>query len=230
MADLKSLLGDKYKEGMTIEELMTLDVDIPKPDMTGFISKDHFDKVASEAADYKKQLRAKMSEAEAKEKDEAEKYAAIVAERDQLREEKAIAENAKGLIAIGYDEGLATEVAKALYNGDAATVIKAQAKFVEAQLKQVKHSAQSVVQMWPKIMNANVHAVARRISQATVIAQNVAISWVSFQNPSAQSAEQRICPAQNSAFLVAHHCPEMKKHMMKLTSWNCAKQNLVLTL
>jgi hypothetical protein len=135
MADLKSLLGDKYKEGMTIEELMNLDVDIPKPDMTGFISKDHFDKVASEAADYKKQLRAKMSEAEAKEKDEAEKYAAIVAERDQLREEKAIAENAKGLIAIGYDEGLATEVAKALYNGDAATVIKAQAKFVEAQKK-----------------------------------------------------------------------------------------------
>lgn len=135
MADLKSLLGDKYKEGMTIEELMNLDVDIPKPDMTGFISKDHFDKVASEAADYKKQLRAKMSEAEAKEKDEAEKYAAIVAERDQLKEEKAIAENAKGLIAIGYDESLATEVAKALYNGDAATVIKAQAKFVEAQKK-----------------------------------------------------------------------------------------------
>jgi hypothetical protein len=82
---------------------------------------------------------------------------------------------------------------------------------VEAQLKQVKHSAQSVVQMWPKIMNANVHAVARRISQATVIAQNVAISWVSFQSPSAQSAEQRICPAQSSAFLVAHLCPEMKK-------------------
>ena len=135
MADLKSLLGDKYKEGMTIEELMGLDVEVPKPDMTGFISKDHFDKVASEAADYKKQLRAKMSEAEAKEKDEAEKYAAIVAERDQLKEEKAIAENAKGLIAIGYDESLATEVAKALYNGDAATVIKAQAKFVETQKK-----------------------------------------------------------------------------------------------
>ena len=73
MADLKSLLGDKYKEGMSIEELMSLDVDMPKPDMTGFISKDHFDKVASEAADYKKQLRAKMSEAEAKEKDDPER-------------------------------------------------------------------------------------------------------------------------------------------------------------
>ena len=27
MADLKSLLGDKYKEGMTIEEIMALEVE-----------------------------------------------------------------------------------------------------------------------------------------------------------------------------------------------------------
>lgn len=135
MADLKSILGDKYKEGMTIEELMGLDVEVPKPDMTGFISKELFDKASSEAADYKRQLRAKMSEAEAKEKDEAEKYAEIVAERDKLREEKAIAENAKGLVAIGYDDKTATEVATALYKGDAATVINATAKFVETQKK-----------------------------------------------------------------------------------------------
>jgi hypothetical protein len=82
---------------------------------------------------------------------------------------------------------------------------------VEAQLKPVKHSAQHVVQTWPKIMNANVHPVARKTSQATAIAQNVAICSVSFQSLFAQSAEQRICPAQSSAFLVAHLCPEMKK-------------------
>ncbi len=135
MADLKALLGDKYKDGMTIEELLALDVEAPKADMTGLISKEHFDKVASEAASYKKQLRAQMSEAEAKAAEEAEKYAAIVAERDQLRAEKSIAENAKGLVAIGYSEELATEVATALYNGDSATVIKAQAKFVDEQKK-----------------------------------------------------------------------------------------------
>ena len=145
MADLKTLLGDKYKEGMTLEEILALDLEAPKADLTGYISKDHFDKVASEAASYKKQLRATMSEAEAKAAEEAEKYAAIVAERDKLKAEKAVAENAKGLVAIGYSEELATEVATALFEGDFAKVIKAQGKFVDEQRKAAV--AESVKQM-----------------------------------------------------------------------------------
>ncbi len=138
MADLKSLLGDKYKEGMTIEEIMSLDVETPKADTSAYDNlKKRFDEVASEAANYKKQLRANMSEAEQKAAADAEELAKIVAERDQLKQEKIIAENAKGLVAIGYDEDLATEVATALFNGDSATVIKAQAKFVDAQKKAV---------------------------------------------------------------------------------------------
>lgn len=138
MADLKSLLGDKYKDGMTIEDILTLEVEEPKADTAAYDNlKKRFDEVASEAAGYKKQLRANMSEAEQKAAADAEKYAEIVAERDQLKAEKAIAENAKGLVAIGYDEALATEVATALHKGDAATVIKAQAKFVDAQKKAV---------------------------------------------------------------------------------------------
>jgi hypothetical protein len=137
MADLKSLLGDKYTEGMTIEDVLALEVEEPKVDMSKFVSKELYDKAASDTANYKKQLRANMSEAEQKAAADAEKYAEIVAERDQLKAEKTIAENAKGLVAIGYDENLATEVATALYNGDAETVIKAQAKFVDAQKKAV---------------------------------------------------------------------------------------------
>ena len=138
MADLKALLGDKYKEGMTIEDLLALEVEEPKADSAAYESlKRRFDEVASEAAGYKKQLRAHMSEAEQKAAEEAEKFAEIVAERDKLKAEKAIAENAKGLIAIGYDEKLATEVATALLTGDTETVIQAQAKFVDAQKKAV---------------------------------------------------------------------------------------------
>ena len=135
MADLKSLLGDKYKEGMTIEEIMGLEVETDNSAYDNL--KKRLDEVASEAANYKKQLRANMSEAEQKAAADAEKYAEIVAERDKLKAEKAIAEYEKGLIAIGYDEKLATEVATALHNGDVATVIKAQAKFVDAQKKAV---------------------------------------------------------------------------------------------
>ena len=135
MANLKALLGDKYKDGMTIEELMNLDIETDNSAYDNL--KKRLDEVASEAANYKKQLRANMSEAEKKAAEDAEKYEAIVAERDQLKAEKTIAENAKGLVAIGYDEALANEVATALMNGDAATVIKAQAKFVDAQKKAV---------------------------------------------------------------------------------------------
>lgn len=137
MADLKSLLGDKYTEGMTIEDILSLEVEEPPIDMSKFVSKELYDKAASDTANYKKQLRANMSEAEQKAAADAEKLAEIMAERDQLKQEKAIAENAKGLVAIGYDEKLATEVATALYKGDAETVIKAQAKFVDAQKKAV---------------------------------------------------------------------------------------------
>ena len=138
MADLKSLLGDKYKEGMTIEEIMALDVEEPKADTSAYDSlKRRFDEVASEAANYKKQLRANMSEAEQKAAADAEELAKVLEENKQLKSEKAMAEYAKGLVAIGYDDTLATEVATALYNGDAATVIKAQAKFVDAQKKAV---------------------------------------------------------------------------------------------
>jgi hypothetical protein len=137
MADLKTLLGDKYTEGMTIEDLMALEIEEPKIDMSKFVSKEVFDKTASEAANYKKQARATMSEAEQKAAEDAEKYAAIVAERDKLLAEKTIAENSSGLVAIGYDEKTAKEVATAFMNGDFTAVIQAQAKFVDAQKKAV---------------------------------------------------------------------------------------------
>ena len=138
MADLKSLLGDKYKEGMTIEELMALELEAPKADTSAYDNlKKRLDEVASEAANYKKQLRANMSEAEKKAIEDAERYAALEEEAKQLREEKATAAYAKSLVAMGYDEKSADEVAIALYNGDAEAVIKAQAKFVDAQKKAV---------------------------------------------------------------------------------------------
>lgn len=135
MTDLKTLLGDKYTEGMTIEDLMALEIEEPKVDMSKFVSKEVFDKTASEAAKYKKEARATLSEAEKKAVEDAEKYAEVVAERDKLLAEKTIAENSSGLVALGYDEKTAKEVATAFMNGDFATVLSAQAKFVDAQKK-----------------------------------------------------------------------------------------------
>ena len=141
MADLKSLLGDKYTDGMTIEEILALDVEEPQIDMSKFVSKVLYDKAASDTANYKKQLRATMSEAEQKALADAEERKAIQDELEKLRAEKTIAENSKGLVAIGYDEKTATEVATAFMKGDFVTVVQAQAKFVDAQKKSVIASA-----------------------------------------------------------------------------------------
>lgn len=141
MADLKSLLGDKYTEGMTIEEIMALEVEEPKVDMSKFVSKELFDKTASEVASYKKQARATMTEAEQKALADAEEKKALQDRVAQLENEKMIAENSSGLVALGYDEKTAKEVATAFMKGDFATVISAQAKFVDVQKKAVLANA-----------------------------------------------------------------------------------------
>jgi DNA replication initiation complex subunit (GINS family) len=82
-----------------------------------------------------------MTEAEQKALADAELLEAIKKERDELLADKKVAENEKGLLAIGYDEKLAAEVAKALYSGDTATVLAAQAKFIEAQKKEALANA-----------------------------------------------------------------------------------------
>lgn len=138
MADLKSLLGDKYTEGMTIEEILALEVEQPQADTSAYDNlKKRFDEVASEAANYKKQMRANLTEAEQKELANKETLEALTTQLEQLKLEKAITETAKGLVAIGYDEKSANDTATALHNGDYNAVIQAQAKFVETAKKSV---------------------------------------------------------------------------------------------
>ena len=142
MADLKTLLGDKYTDGMTIEDILKLEVEEPKADTSAYDNlKKRLDEVASEAANYKKQLRANMTEAEQKALADAEERNALKEELEKLKAEKTIAENSKGLVALGYDEKTANEVATAFMNGDFNAVVQAQAKFVDAQKKSVLANA-----------------------------------------------------------------------------------------
>ena len=64
---------ENYENMSTEEKLAALEA--YEPDMSGFVSKAQLDKVASEAASYKKQLREKMSAEEEKLQKEAERIA-----------------------------------------------------------------------------------------------------------------------------------------------------------
>jgi len=88
----------------------------------GFISKVQFDKVASELAKVKKELRARMSAEEQKEADRMASDEAMKLELETLRREKTLSNYKASYLAQGYDDRIAEEAATALADGDMDTV------------------------------------------------------------------------------------------------------------
>lgn len=140
---LKQLLGDSYKDGMTTAEIETAlaSAELPADEeskkeierLTTALSKSN-----TEAADYKRKLREKQTEEEKQKEEQAQQLAAMQTELETLRKEKTLAANKGQLIALGYDEALATETAQAMVDGDTAKLFANQKKFIEAQRSNIK--------------------------------------------------------------------------------------------
>lgn len=108
------------------------------PDMSQFVAKSVFDKKASEAADLSKQLKSRMTQDEQAAAQQAEALAAMQAELESLRTDKAISEYTAQFLAIGYDEKLAKSTAAALHKGDMTAMFKNHAQFVAERDKAMK--------------------------------------------------------------------------------------------
>ena len=139
--NIKDLLKDAYKEGMTVEDIENAlkDIDLPTDNSAEIDRlKNALSKSNSEAADYKKQLREKLSAEELKAKEDAEKWEEIVKERDALLREKTIATHKAKYLSLGYDESLANDTAEAMTNGDIDKVFANQKKHLEAVEKKIR--------------------------------------------------------------------------------------------
>lgn len=125
---------------MTIEEKLSAleGFEVESPDYSGYVPKAQYDKTASEAATYKKQLREKMSEEEIKAKEDADKLEAITKERDALLREKTVATYKAKYLALGYDEKLADDTAEALVEGKLDRVFENQKKHIESVEKKIR--------------------------------------------------------------------------------------------
>lgn len=128
---LKNLLGEKYKEGMTAEEiseaLEKANIKAKEDDSNEVKKlKELVSKSNSEAADYKKQLRAKQSEAERKDAETKELLENAQAELEAMKQEKKLSEYTAQFTAQGYDADSAKTVAEAFINGDLGTLLKSQ--------------------------------------------------------------------------------------------------------
>lgn len=142
--NLKEVLGDAYKEGMTFEEVETAleSVTIPEDNSAEIERlKNALSKSNSEAAGYKKQLREKMTEDEQKKQREQEEREELQNKYDKLLRESVIAKNKAKLVALGYDESLADETAEAMADGDSEKVFANQQKHLASFEKKVRSEA-----------------------------------------------------------------------------------------
>ena len=106
-------------------------IETPEPDFTGYIPKSQFDKTASELADVKKQLKARMTEDEQKEAERLAAEQALKEELETLRKSEATSKNKARFLGLGYDEELAIETAQALVDGDMDKVFANQQIHIE---------------------------------------------------------------------------------------------------
>lgn len=105
----------------------------PKPDkatelMNEVKWKRERDKLTSENANLKRQLRSRMSEEEAREADRKAEMEARDAELEALRRDKTLSNYRASFIGRGFDEGMAQKAAEALADGDAETLFDIMAR------------------------------------------------------------------------------------------------------
>lgn len=148
--DFSSIEG--FREDMTAEEKLQLleSYEPPKPEPTPtpaptpepvrkpgsqVIAKSQFDKLASELAAAKKQLRSKMTEDEQKEAERVAQQEAIQQELEALRRDKALSTYKASYLSLGFDEQLSADTAEGMVDGDMERVFANMRKANEAMRK-----------------------------------------------------------------------------------------------
>ena len=138
MSYLSDLLGTDYKEGMNEEEISkALEGKVNSNDGEILKLKNALNKANSDAAEWKRKLRASQDEEEAKKQEKEEEYNQILEENKTLKRSISIAEKKAKLLGMGYDEKLAGETATAMVDGDMEKVMNNQAIYLEAQKKEI---------------------------------------------------------------------------------------------
>ncbi len=118
-------------KGPTVEELMK---ELAAEKAMNKKYKTSLDKATGEAADYKRQLNAKMSADEQAQAEALERQRQTEEELNQLRRESALNKASKKFMALSMDESSATKAAEALYDGDTDGLFK----ILEAHISSVR--------------------------------------------------------------------------------------------
>lgn len=139
MAKIDVTQIEGYADMTAEEKLKALEAfDIPDPDYSGYVSKEQFDKTASELAAKKKELSEKLSEDERQKQEEQEQREELQKKYDTLLRESTVSKNKAKLLGLGYEEKLADETAEAMADGNLDKVFANQKKHLDAVEKRVR--------------------------------------------------------------------------------------------
>ena len=136
--NLKEVLGDAYKEGMTFEEVEAAleKVTVPEDNSAEI---ERLKNALSKSKQMKKN--SEMTEDEQKKQKEQEEREELQNKYDKLLRESVIAKNKAKLVALGYEEALADETAEAMADGDSDKVFANQQKHLASFEKKVRAEA-----------------------------------------------------------------------------------------
>ena len=103
--------------------------------------KEALSRANAEAAEWKRQFRAKQTEQERAEAERAEREKAVEEELRGLRRDKTVSGYVANCLALGYDKDLALRAAEAMADNDAATILACQQDFLETKKKEYEAAA-----------------------------------------------------------------------------------------
>ena len=140
--DLRAVLGEQYKENMTLAEVeaalagivMHTDDEVK----TNFVAKRLFDKTASDLAAAKRGAGAAAEKAKTDLDAALERITTLEAESKAAKRDSEVAKNTAAYVALGYSEELAKSTAEAMADGDTAKVNANLAAFVAQKTQSIK--------------------------------------------------------------------------------------------
>ena len=142
--NLKALLGDKFTEELSVEDLLKLANDIEYVDPTSVVAKDVYDRLklandknSHDASEWKKKYNSTLTKQEQAKIASEQASAELQAKYDALLKETNVMKYTNQFLASGMDEKLAKSSAEALADGDMDTVFENQKKFASSVKKQV---------------------------------------------------------------------------------------------
>ncbi len=136
---LQELLGESYREGMTVEEINEAMAALTLPNNAELERlRNAVTKANGEAAGWKKKYRDMQTDEEAARQQREEEHAAVIAERDSLKRELNISSHRAKFLEQGYDATLAAATAEALVDGDFDKVFANQQTFIANREKQIR--------------------------------------------------------------------------------------------